>query len=93
VGGGVVKSETRNPKSEGRWWTAARRLWRVLWATPAQRVAVDAVLGGPVGVPIAEEATGGEARFDEVERVLSLALDALINAIDSYRERKKGGAL
>ena len=87
-----MKPETRNPKSEGRWWTAARRVWRVLRATPAQRVAVDAVLGGPVGVPIAEEATGGEARFDEVERVLSLALDAVLNAIDAYRDRKKGGA-
>ena len=64
----------------------------MLRATPAQRVAIDAVLGGPVVVPIAEEATGGEARFDEVERVLSLALDAVLNAIDAYRDRKKGGA-
>lgn len=70
-----------------------RRLWRVLRATPAQRVAVDAVLGGPVVVPTAKQAKAGGVRFDEVERVLSLALDALINAIDSYRERKKGGAL
>ena len=68
-----------------------RRLWRVLRATPAQRVAIDAVLGGPVAVPPAKSAAGG-ARFDEVERVLSLALDALLNAIDSYRDRKKGGA-
>lgn len=72
---------------------AVRRLWRVLRATPAQRVAVDAVLGVPVAVPPAKSATAGGTRFDEVERVLSLALDALINAIDSYREGKKGGSL
>ena len=69
-----------------------RRLWRVLRATPAQRMAVDAVLGGPVAVPQAKPAKAGGARFDEVERVLSLALDALLNAIDAYRDRKKGGA-
>ena len=70
-----------------------RRLWRVLRATPAQRVAIDAVLGDPVAMPPGKPAKADGARFDEVERVLSLALDALINAIDSYRERKKGGAL
>jgi hypothetical protein len=70
-----------------------RRLWRVLRATPAQRVAVDAVLGGPVAVPTAKQAQAGGARFDEVERVLSLGLDALINAIDAYRDRKKGGSV
>lgn len=69
-----------------------RRVWRVLRATPAQRVAIDAVLGGPVVVPLAKSATARGARFDEVEKVLSLALDALINAIDAYRDRKKGGA-
>ena len=69
-----------------------RRLWRVLRATPAQQVAIDAVLGGPVSVPPARSATGSGASFDEVERVLSLALDALVNAIDAYRDRKKGGA-
>jgi hypothetical protein len=68
-----------------------RRVWRVLRATPAQRVAVDAVLGGPVAVPPAKPASAGDARFDEVERVLSLALDAVVNAVDSYREGKKGG--
>ena len=68
-----------------------RRLWLVLRATPAQRVGVDAVLGGPVAVPQGKP-RAGEARFDDVERVLSLALDALINAVDAYRERKKGGA-
>jgi len=70
-----------------------RRLWRVLRATPAQRAAVDAVLGGPVAVPPAKPAKAGDPRFDEVERVLSLALDAVVNAIDSYREQKKGGSL
>jgi propanediol dehydratase large subunit len=70
-----------------------RRLWRVVRATPAQQVAVDAVLGGPVAVPPAKPATAHGARFDEVERVLSLALDALLNAVDSYRGRKKGGSL
>lgn len=65
----------------------------MLRATPAQRVAIDAVLGGPVAVPPAKSATALGARFDEVERVLSLALDVLINAIDSYRERKRGGSL
>lgn len=69
-----------------------RRLWLVLRATPAQRMAIDAVHGGPVIVPTAKQAKAGGARFDEVERVLSLALDALINAVDAYRERKKGGA-
>ena len=83
----------RTPKSEDRRPNLVRRVWRVLRATPAQRVAIDAVLGGPVAVPLAKPATAGGARFDEVERVLSLALDALVNAIDSYRERKKGGAL
>lgn len=67
-----------------------RRVWRVLRATPAQRMAVDAVLGGPVAVPPAKSAGAGGARFDDVERVLSLAVDALISAIDSYRDRKGG---
>ena len=67
-----------------------RRVWRVLRATPAQRVAVDAVLGGPVAVLPAKSVTAGEARFDEVEKVLSLALDAVLNAVDAYRERKGG---
>lgn len=70
-----------------------RRMWRVRRATPAQRVAVDAVLGGPVAVPPGKPAKAGDARFDEVERVLSLALDAVVNAVDSYRERRKGGSL
>jgi len=76
--------------------TAARtiqRMWRVLRATPAQGMAVDAVLGGPVAVPPGKPAKADGARFDEVERVLSLALDAVMNAIDAYRERKKGGPL
>ena len=71
----------------------ARRLWRVLRATPAQRVAVDAVLGRPVAVPPGKPAKAGDARFDEVEHVLSLALDAVLNAVDSYRDRKKGGSV
>ena len=70
-----------------------RRMWRVLRATPAERVAVDAVLGGPVAVPAGKPAKAGDARFDEVERVLSLALDAVVNAVDSYRERRKGGSV
>ncbi len=73
--------------------TTIRQVWRVLRATPAQRVAVDAVLGGPVVVPTAKQAKADGGRFDEVERVLSLALDALVNAIDAYRERKKGGSV
>ncbi len=68
-----------------------RRLWRVMRAAPAQRVAIDEVLGGPVAVPTAKSAISDGARFDEVERVLSLAIDALVNTIDAYRERKKGG--
>ena len=83
----------RNPKSGIRNPNRLLRAWRVLRATPAQRVAIDAVLGGPVAAPPVKSATAGGARFDEVERVLSLALDALINAIDSYREGKKGGSL
>ena len=70
-----------------------RRLWRVLLATPAQRVAVDAFLGGPVALPSGKPAKAGDARFDEGEQVLSLALDAVLNAVDAYRERKKGGSL
>jgi hypothetical protein len=70
-----------------------QRVWRVLRATPAQRVAIDAVLGGPMAVPTARPAKAGDARFDEVERVLSLALDAVVNAVDAYRERKKGGSI
>ncbi len=70
-----------------------RRVWRVLRATPAQRVAVDAVLGGPVAVPRARSAKADGARFDEVERVLSLGLDAVLNAVDSYREHKDGGSV
>ena len=70
-----------------------RRMWRVVRATPAQRVAVDAVLGGPVVVPPGKMAKAGDARFDEVERVLSLALDAVANAVHAYRERKKGGSV
>jgi len=73
--------------------TTMRRLWRVLRATAAQRVAVDAVLGGPVAVPPGKPAKAGDARFDEVERALSLALDAVLNAVDSYRERKRGGSI
>ncbi len=71
-----------------------RRLWRVVRATPAQRVAVDVVLGArPVVVaPVNGVKTGG-ARFSDVERVLSLALDALLDAIEFYRERKRGGSL
>jgi len=68
-------------------------MWRVLRATPAQRVAVDAVLGASVAVPPAKPAKAGDARFDEVERALSLALDAVLNAVDSYRERKRGGSI
>lgn len=83
----------RTPKSEGRGPNLVRRVWRVLRATPAQRVAIDAVLGGPVIVPTAKQAKAGGARFDEVEEVLSLALDAVLNAVDSYRERKKGGSV
>ena len=70
-----------------------RRSWRVLRATPAQRVAIDAVLGGPVAMPPGKPAKAGDARFDEVERVLSLALDAVLSAVDSYRDRKKGGSV
>jgi hypothetical protein len=80
----------KNPRSKGRRPNAVTRLWRVLRATPAQRVAIDAVLGADVWVPPAKSAGAGGARFDEVERVLSLALDALINAIDSYRDWKGG---
>ncbi|HRZ47303.1 MAG TPA: hypothetical protein P5555_19155 [Candidatus Paceibacterota bacterium] len=82
----------RNPKAEIRNPNRLLRAWRVLWATPAQRVAVDAVLGGPVAVPPGKSAKADGACFDDVERVLSLALDAVINAIDAYRDRKKGGA-
>jgi hypothetical protein len=71
----------------------ARRLWRVVRATPAQRVAVDAVLGATVAVPPANPTKACDAQFDEVERVLSLALDAVLNAVDNYRERKKGGSV
>jgi len=81
----------KTPKSEIRNPNRLVRAWRVLWATPAQRVAVDAVLGGPVAVPSAKSGTVDGAWFDEVERVLSVALDAVLNAVDSYRDRKKGG--
>ncbi len=70
-----------------------RRMWRVLRATPAQRVAVDAVLGGPLAVPPGKAAKAGEARFNEVERVLSLALDVVMNAVDAHRDSKKGGSV
>ncbi len=70
---------------------AIRRVCRVLRATPAQGMAVDAVLGGPVAVPAGKSAEADGACFDEVERALSLALDALINAVEGYRERRKGG--
>ena len=69
-----------------------RRLWRVLWATAAQRSAIDAVLGHEVAVPPARPGAQVGGGFDEVARRLSLALDALLNAIDAYRERKNGGA-
>jgi len=73
--------------------STTRRMWRLLRATPAQRVAVDAVLGGPVVLPPGPEPAPDGTRFDDVERVLSLALDAVLNAVDSYREHKKGGSL
>jgi hypothetical protein len=62
--------------------------WRLLRATPAQRVAVGSVLGGPVAVPPQPRAEADRAHFNDVERVLSLALDDLINTVDAYRERK-----
>ncbi len=37
------------------------------------------------------KATQTAASFDEVERKLSLTLDALLNAIETYRETKKRG--
>jgi len=73
--------------------TRVRRAWRVLWATPAQGAAVDAVLGGPVTVPTGKPAKAGDARLDEVERVLSLALDAVLSAVDAYGDHKKGGSV
>ena len=44
-------------------------------------------------MPPGKPAKAGDARFDEVERVLSLALDAVLSAVDSYRDRKKGGSV
>ena len=69
-----------------------RRLWRVVRATPAQATAIDAVVGGEVVASPSKSGSGRVVGFDEVERRLSLALDALLNAIDAYRERKNGGA-
>ena len=69
-----------------------RLMWRVLRATPAQGAAIDAVLGGLVMVQSTKASKASDAQFDDVERILSLAFDALLNAIDSYRERKRGGA-
>lgn len=80
-------------KAETRGCGRIRRAWRVLRATPAQGAVVDAVLGGPVAVPPGKPAKAGDAGCDNVERVLSPGLDALTNAIDAYRDRKKGGSV
>jgi len=68
-----------------------QRLWRVVRATPAQRAAIDAVLGEPVEVPPARAAAATGPGFDEAERVLSLAFDGITNAIEAHRERKRAG--
>lgn len=69
---------------------ATQRLIRLLQATPEQEAAIDRILVVQESTPIAAPEGADTQGFDATERRLSLALDGLLNAIEIYREQKKG---
>lgn len=66
------------------------RLIKFLQATPDQVIAIDRILEAQEETQPALPTVTGAGGFDEIERRLSLVLDSLLNAIEAYRDQKKG---
>jgi len=66
------------------------RIMRLLQATPDQQDAIDRILEAQEETHTALLRATGAGGFDEIERRLSLVLDSLLNAIETYRDQKKG---